>query len=132
MEAIEQYRRQIDEHQKEFAELEEHLGASESEARERMAAIEVEIGASSGEREELKSRVPNKILRLYERIHARLGQAVAEAVDGRCSACNLAPPPQMYNEIMRGDTLHQCPNCKRILVYKVEQTTADEDGDASQ
>jgi predicted nucleic acid-binding Zn-ribbon protein len=58
------------------------------------------------------------LLRQYERLHKRIGVAVVEAVDGKCTGCHMNLPPQQYNELMRGDKLFTCPACVRILVYK--------------
>ena len=47
-----------------------------------------------------------------------LGKAVAEVVDGHCLGCNMDLAPQMYIEVQRGDTVHQCTTCYRLLIYK--------------
>ena len=118
MEAIEQYRRAIDEHTGEFEELEQHLAASEKEAEGRLAEVRERMGRFESQREELKARVPERLLRLYERIHKRLGMAVAEVTDGFCTGCNMEMMPQAFIELQRGDKLIQCANCHRILVFK--------------
>ncbi len=118
MEAIEQYRVAIADHTREFGELEEHLKGAEDDGRVRMAEVETKIGETSSRRAELAGRVPQALLRQYERLHNRIGVAVVEAKDGRCTGCNMSLPPQQYNELMRGDKLFTCPACVRILVYK--------------
>jgi uncharacterized protein len=118
MEAIEQYRVAIEDHSKEFAELEKHLAVAEEEGRVRMAEVETKIGETSARRAELAGRVSPPLLRQYERLHNRIGLAVVEAKGGRCTGCNMALPPQQYNELMRGDKLFTCPACVRILVYR--------------
>jgi predicted nucleic acid-binding Zn-ribbon protein len=32
--------------------------------------------------------------------------------------CNMQIPPQMYNLLFRGDDLHACPHCQRVLVLR--------------
>ncbi len=118
MEAIEQYRVAIDKHTSEFAELEKQLADSEEEAEARMAELKADIAKTEARRAEIASRIPEKTMRLYDRIQKRLGQAVVEAVDGHCAGCNIGILAQMYNELQRGDKLYQCPNCYRILIYK--------------
>lgn len=118
MGAIEQYRGAIEEHSKEFAELQEHLRALEEEGRVQMADVEARIGETTARRAELAGRVSPPLLRQYERLHKRIGVAVVEAADGRCTGCNMSLPPQQYNELMRGDKLFTCPACVRILVYR--------------
>lgn len=128
MEAIEQYRVAIADHSREFAELEAHLKAAEDEGRVRMAEVERKIGETGARRNELAGHVSTPLLRQYERLHRRIGVAVVEAVDGKCTGCHMSLPAQQYNELMRGDKLFTCPACVRILVYKKslpEETTAD-------
>lgn len=121
MEAIEQYRVAIEEHTHEFGELEKHLKATEEEGNARIAAVDAKIAETASRREQLASRVPQKLLRQYERIHKRLGVALVEVVDGSCTGCNMSLPPQMYNELQRGEKLFTCPQCVRILIYKKKE-----------
>lgn len=130
MEAIDQYRSAIENHSQEFAELEKQLFESEEEGKTRIQEVEADIGKTEARRQELVDRVPQKTYRLYERIHKRLGRAVVEALEGHCAGCNLDVPPQMYNEIQRGDKIHQCPYCFRILIFR-EQQQADESDKSS-
>ena len=128
MEAIEQYRVAISDHSTEFAELEAHLRAAEEEGRVRMAEVEGKIGETGARRTELASRVPAPLLRQYERLHKRIGVAVVEAADGKCTGCHMNLPPQQYNELIRGDKLFTCPACVRILVYRKPRSEEPEAG----
>jgi predicted nucleic acid-binding Zn-ribbon protein len=47
----------------------------------------------------------------------RKGLAVVEARDYLCTACHVRLRPQVFNEIRRGDTIHQCGSCQRILYF---------------
>ncbi|MCP4678651.1 MAG: hypothetical protein GY854_24690 [Deltaproteobacteria bacterium] len=128
MEAIEQYRAAIKEHNSEFAELEKQLEESEQAGQTRMREMEIEIAKTDAHRNVLVERVPEKTYRLYQRIQKRLGSAVVEAEDGHCTGCNIGILPQMYNEIQRGDKIYQCANCFRILFFKpkVEEEETEE------
>ncbi len=88
-----QARQRTDEDQKALAEL-------ERQRREAVAALSPEVYAA------------------YERIHKRRkGLAVAEAVDGRCSACHLALRLQFFQDVKRGDQVMFCHSCGCILYY---------------
>jgi len=39
---------------------------------------------------------------------------------GHCIICNMAIPPQMYNELIRGDQLMTWPACNRIVAHTEE------------
>ena len=45
------------------------------------------------------------------------GIAVAGVVDAVCQVCRMNIPPQLYNELMRLDSMRFCPNCQRIIYW---------------
>jgi uncharacterized protein len=62
----------------------------------------------------------------YERIRkARAGVAIAEALNGRCSKCNISLRPQFLQELRRGDTIMICESCKRILYLNPPESFED-------
>ena len=46
------------------------------------------------------------------------GLAVVSVKGAVCNGCNVNLPPQLYNELFRGDKLNFCPNCQRIIYLK--------------
>ena len=46
------------------------------------------------------------------------GLAVVSVKDAVCNGCNVNLPPQLYNELFRGDKLKFCLNCQRIIYLK--------------
>jgi len=70
------------------------------------------------ERSQIVSRLNPNLYRQYERIRkARRGVAVAEALEGRCSACHMAMRLQFFQDLKRGDQVLRCESCSRILYY---------------
>jgi predicted nucleic acid-binding Zn-ribbon protein len=68
------------------------------------------------ERDKFSSNVETRILAQYDRVRgARAGLGIVPAVGGRCKGCNMVVPPQLYNEVQRGNALHSCPSCHRLL-----------------
>ena len=73
--------------------------------------------------EELKKRnevfvtLPAQLAAVYNRLaqRSRDGIAVAEVVNGSCSACFMSLRPQMQVEVKRGDQIITCESCTRIL-----------------
>ncbi len=61
----------------------------------------------------LKAQVRSK----YERLRTIKGEtAIVSVIDGSCSGCHYKLPPQMVNEVRRGERLMLCEGCGRILV----------------
>jgi predicted nucleic acid-binding Zn-ribbon protein len=56
----------------------------------------------------------NKYLLLKER---KQGQAISPVSQAVCQVCHMRIPPQMYNELIRGDSLLRCTNCGRIIYW---------------
>lgn len=48
------------------------------------------------------------------------GIAIAAVVDAVCQVCRMNIPRQLFNDLMRMDTMLMCPNCQRIIYPKVE------------
>lgn len=71
-----------------------------------------------GERASLAEELrPNTFKRYDMLLGKRQGLAVTEVRNSVCQGCHMTIPPQQYNEILRGDQLHFCPTCLRILYY---------------
>jgi len=102
-----------------LAALEENLGRQKAEIRARIASEEVAVAADAKTRTERIKSIPPGMFKRYEKLRAgRRGIAVAEARAGGCMGCNMQLPPQMYNNLHRGEELITCPHCQRILVLK--------------
>lgn len=48
--------------------------------------------------------------------------AVSDAV---CQGCHMNIPPQLYNELQRGDKLQRCPICERIIYWKDQKERSE-------
>lgn len=78
--------------------------------------LEEEIAALLADRGKHMPKVDPRTLAQYDRVRpARAGLGIVPAIAGRCKGCNMMVPPQQFNEIVRGSTLHACPSCHRIL-----------------
>lgn len=81
--------------------------------------LDSQITALTGERGQFTSEIEQRMLLQYDRIRkARNGIGISLAIGGRCQACNMVVPPQMYNELHKGTQMHNCPSCHRILFIK--------------
>lgn len=88
------------------------------QARQRTATDEAAAAELKKERAQVAGSVTPRIYQQYERVRkSRRGIAVAEALDGRCNACQMAMRPQFFQELKRGDKVMACESCQRILFY---------------
>lgn len=102
------------------------------EARDRTAVDEKAANELRQERGAIVSQVTPSTYQLYERVRkARRGIGVAEALDGRCNACQMALRPQFAQELKRGDKVMTCESCQRILYYNPPATFEDLTGESA-
>jgi hypothetical protein len=95
-------------------------------AEERTAVARKEIATLQAERAGIVAEMTPKVAAEYERIRkGRAGVAIAEAVDGRCSKCNILLRPQFLQELRRGDAIMVCESCRRMLYYNPPESFDD-------
>jgi len=82
----------------------------------RGAELTQEIDRESAARSELANALDANLRRRYEVIFTRHGgTAVVLVRDGVCQGCHMHVPPQLFNQILRGGDVFDCPSCHRIL-----------------
>lgn len=96
----------------------EHVESEKRRAQERTAADEQQLATLRAQRNEAAASMDPRLVRDYERIRRKWhGSAVAEALEGRCSACQIAMRPQFWQDLRRGDQIMFCESCGRFLFY---------------
>ncbi|MBZ5609610.1 MAG: hypothetical protein LAP38_15215 [Acidobacteriia bacterium] len=96
----------------------QQVEAEKARARERTAADQKQLEVLKAERKGLVTGLKAPIYSAYERIRKKWhGTAVAEATDGRCSACQIVLRPQFFQDLRNTDQLMLCESCGRILYY---------------
>ena len=123
MEALDTCATSLGEKEAEAKALEETWATKRAELQLQLARVESEMVEVSKGREALATQLNGELIGRYELIFSRRGgTAVVAVLDGICQGCYMNIPPQLYNEILKGERLHLCPSCNRILYYK--QTSA--------
>lgn len=100
------------------------------QARERTAFDEKSAAELKTERAEIVASVTPAVYQRYERVRkARRGIAIAEAVDGRCTACNMVIRLQFFQDLKKTDQIMSCESCQRILYYNPPVSLEDLTGE---
>jgi len=88
------------------------------EARERTEKDRRALEEMGKERGSIAAEVGKATYQRYEKTRkSRRGVGVAEAIDGRCSACQMSMRPQFLQDLHKGDQIMVCESCQRILYY---------------
>jgi hypothetical protein len=97
----------------------QQVEAEKAQARERTAADQKELDELKAERKRLVSDLKKPAYSAYERIRKKWhgGSAVAEVVEGRCSACQILLRPQFFQDLRHSEEMMFCESCGRILFY---------------
>ena len=71
-----------------------------------------------GERSAVVAAMDPQVLATFERVaQRRNGVAMAPARDGICTICHVRLRPQVFNSVLKNETILQCDHCNRILYY---------------
>ncbi len=96
----------------------QQVEAEKARARERTAVDQKQLEKEQAERKSLVAALKPQTYSTYERIRRKWhGSAVAEALEGRCSACQIMLRPQFFQDLRHSEDLMQCESCGRILFY---------------
>ncbi|HEY3939902.1 MAG TPA: C4-type zinc ribbon domain-containing protein [Bryobacteraceae bacterium] len=95
-----------------------HVESEKTRARERTAADEKELAEERRERKAAADQLEPAFYTEYERVRKKTKNTpIADATDGRCSACQISLRPQFFQDLRRGDKLMFCESCGRLLTY---------------
>jgi uncharacterized protein len=92
--------------------------AEKEQARERTATDQTSSAELAKERASIVAALTPAVYRQYDRVRKfRGGIGIAEAVDGRCTVCNMSLRLQFFQDLKKGDRVMACESCQRILYY---------------
>ena len=115
--AIEAKTASLAEREKDFEEAKGVLQSKEESSKARMTELEEQRAQMLDGREGLVAKVPKAIVKRYDRLKTGITNVVIIIKDGTCPGCRMALPPQLNIELQRGDELHQCPHCRRMIIH---------------
>lgn len=117
MEEVEAVEKDLADRADEISSLDEKRDAAIAEFDAQISAEKAEFDEETKRRAEAFSTLPARLASIYDRLaqRSRDGIAVAEVVNGSCSACYMQLRPQVQLNVKRGDEIIVCESCNRIL-----------------
>jgi predicted nucleic acid-binding Zn-ribbon protein len=95
--------------------LKEETGNAKTAASDREGAVKTEKET----RVRLAEKLPANLKKKYDALLVKRGNlAVVPARDGVCKGCSMGLPAQQYIRVQRGETVEECPACKRMLFFE--------------
>lgn len=122
--------------EKELNERSDEINTLEGKREAALKDFDLEIKKNSGElakestrRKEAFVTLPERLAEVYDRLamRSRDGIAVAEVINGACSACFMSLRPQMQLLVKKGDEIITCESCSRILFVAPKTLTASQE-----
>ncbi|CCH49064.1 zinc ribbon domain-containing protein [Pseudodesulfovibrio piezophilus] len=85
----------------------------------RLAEAQKKLDSLNRKRKKACKVVPPPILGRYEFIRSRMQNPVIVPVSsGVCYGCHIMIPPQIYNDLQKGQQILSCPNCQRLIHWQ--------------
>jgi predicted nucleic acid-binding Zn-ribbon protein len=114
--AIEEAEAELAERQARLRQIETNWRNDQASLQAEKAELEQRLAALGEERDGIRARIGVADLALYDDIRQRqAGMAVARLKRGICQACGVDVPTSMARAIERGEGMHHCPICNRLL-----------------
>jgi predicted nucleic acid-binding Zn-ribbon protein len=111
------------EYREKVAQVEDNNNKQLQILQEKIATIGDTMSGKLSDRTEVSSAIPKPTLSVYERVRKGKGGTVVVSVKRRaCGACYKALTPKKVQEIKKGDRVHTCDNCGRILFWGNEES----------
>jgi predicted nucleic acid-binding Zn-ribbon protein len=126
MTALEEVEKEIEGRAEEINTLDQKRVEAVAEFESQMEKDRADLAKVEGGRDAVFKTLPANLAAVYNRLtqRSRDGIAVAEVVNGSCSACFMALRPQMLVEVKRGEQIITCESCTRILYFAPADTSA--------
>jgi predicted nucleic acid-binding Zn-ribbon protein len=133
MELAELRKQQVQDLDRQVKEEEQRLTEARRQNEAELAVLQRLLAERRQSREAALQQLDRPVLEMYLRLlQSRKGLAVVGIKDGACEGCHLTLPPQLIQEVRRGDRLITCSHCQRILYWNREGQQSPSDVGASE
>lgn len=122
MEEIEELEKICQANSEKEAELRRRFEKDKDEVERELKALDEELKTLETKRDTFSQAIDQDLLREYLYLKERKeGQAISPVVGGVCQICHMGIPPQIFNELIRGNSLLTCTNCSRIIYWAEDE-----------
>ena len=126
MEEMEAFEKELKVEEMKVKKAEEDYKLQEKILGEEQKKSQAELETEKAKRKDFISRLDHEYYNQYMNLLKRYGdKVVVEARNEICLGCNTNIPPQLYNDIKKGDVLYHCFFCKRFLFIKPSAESAN-------
>lgn len=120
---MDEFKVAVEEEESKLTSMRQDVESERSTTSSRVSELDKRLSGYITDRKKYESDVPKAILQRYMRIQ-KAWQGLAVALvnhKGSCGGCHRQVPPQLYNTLLRQDSLESCPYCNRFLYVDPEE-----------
>lgn len=126
-EALERGREKLNTHEEDVAKLRSHVVSEEAKFSGALASLTAKIEKISAGRADVEAQIQPQFVKRYNVVMHRRGSAIAAVENGVCQGCHMSLAPQLAIQVARGDSLHSCRQCNRLLYIPEPEPEESED-----
>lgn len=104
--------------EEEHGALEARVSSEETAIESRARELEKELARAREERTKVVESLEPALVRRYDVIAKSRTPAISIAADELCLGCRVRIPPQVYNDVIHGESIVACGSCHRILIHE--------------
>lgn len=113
MDAVE---KQLAEKNQAFADEQQRIEEQKQQLIQESEALKQRMNQLQQEALKITDKLDPGLVTQYRQVKKRCGGlGLAQVENAVCKGCFLNIPPQMYNELHRGNELRMCPHCHRLI-----------------
>ncbi len=117
MEQGEQAELVVKEKKKGKEEREKQVAEEKARLEKEMESLRVSLYRLEEDRKRFVHEIDHRLLKDYDRLMKVKGTALSPVIKGVCQLCHVTIPPQKFNELLKCNSLMNCPNCERIIYW---------------
>ena len=119
LEQIDVAESQIAIHQSDLADVKQEVAGKQEDMRQQGERQKLALEQLYQQRDAILSTTDDKLKTFYNKVKRQSGGiALAAVISTVCQQCRMNIPPQLFNELMRMDSLLMCPHCQRVMYPK--------------
>lgn len=127
LERIEEAEKELEEKNKAYSVLQNEIQTEKENIQKEAQADRQQLEKLDAQWKTLAEGIDAELLAVFNRIKTNQKNkiGIAAVSNSVCQGCHMNIPPQLYNELQRGDKLQRCPLCQRIIYWKEQKKRSE-------
>jgi len=127
LEQIETAEKALNESKQHSARIVEEISRDKKSYEQAAEQSKSDLADLESDRDTAAAALAAELLNIFNRQLMKQGDGIAivEVKNEVCQGCHMNIPPQMYNELQRGNSLKYCPSCERVIYWQEQDERSE-------